>query len=109
MLRATRCLRQLSNLKASTGIFGLAVHPDPLPALQKTYTSTLSLLNTIPSTSVYRQGVEALTRHKLKVVEEAKGDVASVEAKLDEGQIEQVLEAAESELGLVSKMIEWKA
>lgn len=50
-----------------------------------------------------------MTRNKLKIVQEAKGDVATVEKKLDEGLIEQALDVAKDEFSLVSKMIEWKA
>lgn len=106
-----RLTRPLFNqvLRTSTGITGLAVHPNPLPELAKAYESTLSLLSTIPTSSVYRQGVEALTQNKLKIVQEAKGDVSVVEKQLDEGLIEQALDVANDELNLVSKMIEWKA
>ncbi|KAG9050259.1 hypothetical protein FS837_006700 [Tulasnella sp. UAMH 9824] len=99
--------RQLST-KQTTGLFGIPVHADPLPALQQTYKQTLNMLGSIPSNSVYRQSVEASIAHKLGVIESAKGDVAAVENQLDEGQIEQVLMAAEDELNLVGKMIEWK-
>ena len=108
MLRATRPLLQVVR-KTTTGIAGLAVHPNPLPELSKTYKDTLSLITAIPSTSVYRQGLEALTLRKLKIVEDAKGDVAAVEKELGEGQIEESLDIAEDELKLAAKMIEWKA
>ncbi|KDQ07864.1 hypothetical protein BOTBODRAFT_96922, partial [Botryobasidium botryosum FD-172 SS1] len=107
MLRFTRPLRQV--LKATTGIHGVAVHPNPLPALTKTYESTLSLLSKIPETSVYRQGAEAITQHRLKLVKSAQGDISKVETALNEGQIEEVLITAEDELSLAAKMIEWKA
>jgi len=107
MFRLTRPLRQV--LKRTTGIHGLAVHPDPLPALIKTYESTLSTLSSIPQTSVYRQSVEALVRNKLNIVKNASGDVTAVEQRLNEGQIEEALDIAADELSLVAKMIEWKA
>jgi len=107
MFRLTRPVLQA--IRSSTGLTGLAVHPNPLPELTKAYESTLNVLSTIPETSVYRQGVEALTRNKLRVIQEANGDVAAVEKKLDEGLIEQALDVAKDELSLVSKMIEWKA
>jgi NADH dehydrogenase (ubiquinone) 1 alpha subcomplex subunit 5 len=107
MFRLTRPLFQA--LKQSTGVTGLAVHPDPLPALIKTYESTLTSLEAIPATSIYRQGVEALTLNKLKIAKEANGDVAKVETALDEGQIEQSLDIASDELKLAAKMLEWKA
>ncbi|KAG8930260.1 hypothetical protein FRC03_008774 [Tulasnella sp. 419] len=109
-LRVSRPLRQAAHyVKATTGITGLEVHPNPLPALQSTFKETLSLLEAIPSSSVYRQGVEAITNHKLKVVENSQGDVKAVENQLGEGQIEEVLQVAKIELNLVGKMIEWKA
>lgn len=107
MLRLTRPLYQA--LKTSTGITGLAVHPNPLPELARTYESTLSILSTIPQTSVYRQGTEALTRHKLTIVQTAKGDIRTAESKLNEGQIEESLDIASDELDLARKMAEWKA
>lgn len=95
--------------KRTTGITGLKVHHDPLPELKKTYEATLRTLSSIPQSSVYRQGTEALTLHKLKVIEGAKGDVAAVEKELDEGHIEESLSIAEDELSLANKMLEWKA
>ncbi|KAF9453778.1 Ndufa5, NADH-ubiquinone oxidoreductase subunit [Macrolepiota fuliginosa MF-IS2] len=107
MFRLTRPLYQV--LKKTTGITGLAVHQNPLPELAKTYESTLSILSTIPQTSVYRQGTEALTRHKLNIVQAANGDIFAAEKKLNEGQIEESLDIASDELELAQKMVEWKA
>jgi NADH dehydrogenase (ubiquinone) 1 alpha subcomplex subunit 5 len=107
MLRLTRPLYQA--LKSSTGITGLAVHPNPLPELQSTYESTLTALAALPTTSVYRQGAEALTRHKLNIVKGSNGNVGAVEKQLNEGQIEESLEIAADELSLAGKMAEWKA
>ncbi|KAH9037263.1 ETC complex I subunit conserved region-domain-containing protein [Lactarius pseudohatsudake] len=108
MLRFTRPLLQQAS-KLSTGLYGLAVHPNPLPELIKTYESTLTALSSIPEHAAYRQGTESLTLRKLKIVQDAKGDVAEVEKQLDEGQIEQAIEVAKDELNLVAKMAEWKA
>lgn len=108
MFRLTRpVLHQV--VKKTTGITGLAVHPNPLPELAATYKSTLSVLSSIPSSTVYRQGVEALTKHKLNIVWGADGDVATVEKQLDEGQIEESLDIAKDELQLVQNMLEWTA
>lgn len=108
MLRLTRPLFQAVR-KTTTGITGLSVHPDPLPELTRTYEQTLSALSAIPATSVYRQGVEALTKHKLTIVQKASGDITRAEAELDEGQIEEALTTAHDELKLVGQMAEWKA
>ncbi|KAI6007376.1 ETC complex I subunit conserved region-domain-containing protein [Pisolithus albus] len=108
MFRLTRPLLQ-QVVKKTTGITGLAVHPNPLPELVRTYESTLSTLSTIPQTSVYRQSVEALTKHKLDIVRSANGDIGSVERQLDEGQIEESLDIAKDELKVAENMLEWKA
>ena len=93
----------------TTGIYGLAVHPNPLPELTKTYESTLAALSSIPEHAAYRQGAQALTLRKLKIVQDANGDIAEAEKQLDEGQIEQAIAIAKDELSLVGKMAEWKA
>jgi len=107
MFRFMRPLLQAS--KMTTGIYGLAVHPNPLPELTKTYESTLAALSSIPEHAAYRQGAQALTLRKLKIVQDANGDIAEVEKQLDEGQIEQAIVIAKDELSLVGKMAEWKA
>ncbi|KAF4622839.1 hypothetical protein D9613_001843 [Agrocybe pediades] len=107
MFRLTRPLFQA--LKKTTGIHGLDVHKNPLPELVKTYEATLSTLSSIPQTSVYRQGVEALVRHKLNVVKNANGDISLAEQQLKEGHIEEALDIATDELSLAAKMVEWKA
>ncbi|KAJ9091795.1 hypothetical protein QFC21_007098 [Naganishia friedmannii] len=108
-----RCSRVLLNAvrgtKVSTGITGLAVHPDPLPALTATYKSTLSILSQLPAESVYRQATEAVLRQRVAVIEKANQDVEAVERELDAGQIEQVLQVARDEEVLAGKMMEWKS
>lgn len=108
MFRLSRPVLQ-QVLKKTTGITGIPVHPNPLPALRQTYEETLKLAATIPAGAVYRQSVEALTQNKLRILEEAKGSVAAAETQLDEGQIEEALEVAQDELKTVANMIEWKA
>lgn len=107
MLRLTRPLYQV--LKKSTGLVGVPVHPNPLPELTKTYESTLVALQGVPKTSVYRQAVESLVKHKLKIIQSANGDILAVEKELNEGQIEESLDIASQELNLVGKMAEWQA
>lgn len=57
---------------APTGLTGLNTHPSPRSALLFHYNATLDKLKQIPESSVYRQSTEALTRHRLKVIEETK-------------------------------------
>ncbi|KAI0825171.1 NADH2 dehydrogenase [Trametes gibbosa] len=108
MFRLTRPLFNAAR-KTTTGLTGLKVHHDPIPELKKTYEATLQTLSSIPQSSVYRQGAEALTMHKLKVLEKANGVVAVAEKELDEGHIEESLDIAQDELSLAEKMLQWKA
>lgn len=52
-----------------TGLTGLLTHSAPRAALLFNYKFTLDILNTLPEHSVYRQAAEAVTRHRLKIVE----------------------------------------
>ena len=94
-------------LKRTTGITGLKVHPDPIPALKGIYRSTLEQLRKLPETAVYRQHTEALTKKRLDILESEK-DIARVEQKLGCGQLEEAILVAERELNLSHKMEEWK-
>ena len=55
-----------------TGLTGLFTHPSPRSALVYLYSSTLDKLKAFPDSSVYRQSVESLTRHRLSIVEAIK-------------------------------------
>ncbi|KAJ5081711.1 hypothetical protein NUU61_009975 [Penicillium alfredii] len=72
-------LRLLANVKprylepfAPTGLTGLTTHPSPRPTLIYLYSNTLQKLTAFPETSAYRQSAEALTRHRLQIVESKK-------------------------------------
>jgi NADH dehydrogenase (ubiquinone) 1 alpha subcomplex subunit 5 len=107
MLRLTRPLFQA--LRSTTGLTGLAVHPDPLPALTNTYQATLTQLTHIPETSVYRQATEALIKNKLDILKAANTDVAAAEKALGEGIIEESILIAVDELKLAAQMVDWQA
>ncbi len=55
-----------------TGLTGLPTHPSPRAALLYAYNRTLSKLRQLPSNSVYRQSTEALTKHRLSIIEAVK-------------------------------------
>ena len=73
-------VRLLANVKpgrfleanSPTGLTGLWTHPSPRSTLLALYTETLDRLGSFPEHSVYRQSVEAITRHRLKIIESAK-------------------------------------
>jgi NADH dehydrogenase (ubiquinone) 1 alpha subcomplex subunit 5 len=54
-----------------TGLAGLLTHSSPRATLLYLYTSTLDKLKAVPEHSVYRQSVEAVTKKRLSIVEQA--------------------------------------
>jgi len=63
---------QYLEANAPTGLTGLLTHPSPRSTLLYHYNATLDKLKQIPESSVYRQSTEALTRHRLQVIEQSK-------------------------------------
>ena len=55
-----------------TGLTGLFTHPSPRSTLIALYSETLDKLETFPEHSVYRQSAEAITRHRMKIIESVK-------------------------------------
>ncbi|POS76767.1 hypothetical protein DHEL01_v204832 [Diaporthe helianthi] len=57
---------------APTGLTGLFANPSPRATLLYLYSSTLERLQAVPETSLYRQSVEAVTKHRMSLVESVK-------------------------------------
>jgi NADH dehydrogenase (ubiquinone) 1 alpha subcomplex subunit 5 len=77
MRPATRLFAAVQKAKylepgAPTGLAGLLTHASPRSTLLYVYTNTLEKLKFFPEHSVYRQSTEALTRHRLSVIESVK-------------------------------------
>jgi len=113
-MRFTRVLRQAEEVlvKAAsgypTGIAGLYQHPNPRPALVALYNHTLKVLETkYPKDSIYKQSVEALTKNRLKIVEENE-IVENIENKIGGGLIEELVIQANDELTLANELAELK-
>lgn len=72
--RLLAAVRQAQYLEpgAPTGLTGLFTHATPRSTLIYLYSSTLDKLKEVPESSVYRQATEALTKHRLAIVEAAK-------------------------------------
>lgn len=109
-MRFTRVLRQAEEVlvKAAsgnpTGLTGIYQHPNPRPALIALYNHTLTVLDTkFPKESVYKQSVEALTRNRLKIVQEEE-ITENIENKIGGGLIEEIIIQAHEELGLASDL-----
>lgn len=74
-----RTLRLLAGVKPGryltpgnpTGLTGLYTHSSPRSSLIYLYSKTLDNLAEFPESSVYRQSIEALTKHRLSIIREA--------------------------------------
>lgn len=100
--------------RTTTLLTGLQVHPAPLPALLKTYSKTLEIVSQMPPSAVYRQSVESITKERIALIEQFRGeggekDIEVVEEKIGMGLIEEIVLMAEGEMQLAEKMMEWKA
>lgn len=69
MRHASRLLARYLEPGVPTGLTGLWTHFAPRSALLSIYTTTLAKLQTFPESSLYRQSVESLTKHRLTLVE----------------------------------------
>ncbi|KAL6680605.1 hypothetical protein CA7LBN_002915 [Candidozyma auris] len=115
IMKFTRVLRQAEEVlvKAAegypTGLAGLYQHPNPRPALISLYNYTLNYLQkNFPEHSVYRQSVEAMTKSRLKIVEE--NEIKEViENKIGGGLIEEIVVQANDELALAKDLSSLKA
>lgn len=71
-----RTLRLLASVKPAryleagtpTGLTGLYTHNSPRSSLLYLYSTTLERLKAAPESSLYRQSVEALTKHRMAIV-----------------------------------------
>ncbi|PNS14648.1 hypothetical protein CAC42_1670 [Sphaceloma murrayae] len=72
LLRAVARSSQHLEAGAPTGLTGLLTHASPRSSLIFTYNHTLAKLKQLPESSVYRQSTEALTKHRLSIIEAVK-------------------------------------
>lgn len=91
---------------ASTGIVGLAKEAHPVETLQSLYSKILADIAEIPETAFYRKNVEAVTRNRLQLL--SASSVAEFEKKVGVGLVEEVIQQARDEIGLIERMKEWK-
>lgn len=76
-----------------TGLTGLFTHPTPRSALLYLYGATLDKLKAFPDHSVYRQSTEALTKHRMKIIDSIKPEGYDEWAKKAAEKIEKYPEA----------------
>jgi NADH dehydrogenase (ubiquinone) 1 alpha subcomplex subunit 5 len=68
MRQTTRLLAKYLEAGQPTGLTGLWTHATPRSTLLYLYSTTLDRLSKIPESSLYRQSVEATTKHRMSIV-----------------------------------------
>jgi len=99
-------IRLFSAEKLTTGFVGLEVVPNAREVLIGLYTKTLKELQGIPASAQYRVNVEKLTNYRLGVCQNHE-DPHTIETTILQGQLEELIAAAEEELKLIPQMKEW--
>ena len=84
-----------------TGLTGLFTHPAPRSTLLYLYGATLDKLKAFPDHSVYRQSTEALTKHRMNIIESIKPEGYDEWAKKAAEKLEKYPEAFQSGGNLV--------
>ena len=97
----------MSAIKKCTNLTGLAVSKNPHRSLTVLYNKILRALENMPDTSAYRQHTSKIVQERLAHVN-SEPDVPTLEAKINSGQVEELILQAEKELMLARKMITWK-
>merc|ERR1711893_27408 len=95
-------------LKKATGLTGLAVARDPYKTLTVLYDKILRTIQKMPEDAAYRKNTQVIIQERLNAVK-TQPEVEKLEAKINGGQVEELILQAQRELSLSRKMIEWQA
>lgn len=95
--------------KISTGITGLQADSSARIKLLQIYEKIEKRLGDLPEGYAYRTGLQALLDKRVKLLkDEGRSDV-EMETVINEGQLEELRDQAQEELGLLEKITnEWK-
>ena len=94
--------------KVTTNLAKLAVAKNPAETLTVLYSKCLRTLAKMPSDYPYRKHTEQIVMERADLVKKTH-DIAELEAKIDCGQIEEVIIQADNELQLARSILEWRS
>ena len=108
MFRRSSCLfrKHVDNWKAITQQNHVPVVRNARQVLIQLYRKTLEEIKMAPSTSAYRQNVEAITKWRLSVCE-ATHSHKEIEMAIEAGIIEEIIDQAKMELELAPYVISY--
>lgn len=94
-------------VKTSTGLVGMAVHPNPHHTLESLYGKIQRVLSKMPKNAAYRHFTEKIIKERSDILKET-NDTFQIEVKMNAGQAEELIIQAENELHLARQMLNWK-
>ncbi|EGD75008.1 hypothetical protein PTSG_07232 [Salpingoeca rosetta] len=94
-------------LRKTTGLVGLKRIVNAREVLESVYNDTSAVLSKFPEASAYRQKMLAITNDRLNLLKQS-AEIHEFENALGQGQIEEVIDAAEDELSLAKTLAEQK-
>ncbi len=109
-LRKHYPIRLFNSSKIETGITGLPADPSSRERLLKLYEQLRSEASGLPPSYAYRQGIVAMSEHRMGLLRDVRGRSAvDVEREIGGGQLEELVAQAQAELALLHKIKnEWK-
>lgn len=95
--------------KIATGIAGLKVDPSARSNLLKLYDGLKGKLSQLPEDYAYRRGMLVVLENRSKMIKDEAFSDLDLENEIGEGQLEELVEQAQEEIGLLEKLSnEWK-
>jgi len=100
--------------KTSTGIVGLPADPDAVSKIVTSYQALLDrmAISDLPENAQYRVDVENISNYRIRIATEHADDPEMVEELCQCGQVEELVEQAELEMGVLEMYLEerlWEA
>lgn len=93
--------------KAETGLCGFPVQPAGREILTKLYENILAKLGEMEASAPYRVHMTRILNHRLDILRTTE-NILDIEAKIEDGQIEELIDDAEDELNMLPSYIESK-
>lgn len=104
---AAKAARRPVVTKTTTGLVGLKVDPEGRVNLIALNEELLEAVKEIPAHNEYRKSIEATAAYRIKVAS-ATEDEEAIEEEIGMGQLEELIESQQEEMGVLKMYIEHK-
>lgn len=97
-----------ATIKLTTNLTGLKVDPNALRTLNVIYGRLTRALQSLPEDYIYRKETENLIKTRVKIINNANGDIPRIEKEINCGQVEELILQADKELTYARNCVNWK-